>query len=157
MQGAGGAFLVPGSLAIIAASFAESDRGRAIGAWSGLAAISGAVGPFLGGWLVDTASWRFVFLVNVPITAVTIAITIRHVPETRSDEHAPRHLGRGARIHRSGGACYALIQGPEGVDAKVVVAGVVGVGSLIAFLVRRRTTRTRCCRSTSSARSSSAA
>jgi EmrB/QacA subfamily drug resistance transporter len=137
VQGAGGAFLVPGSLAIIAATFAESDRARAIGAWSGLAAISGALGPFLGGWLVDAASWRWVFLVNVPITAVTIAITIRHVPETRSDEHAPLDIS-GAALASIGlaGACYALIQGPEGVDAKVVVAGVVGVGSLIAFLVR---------------------
>lgn len=137
VQGAGGAFLVPGSLAIIAATFAESDRARAIGAWSGLAAISGALGPFLGGWLVDAASWRWVFLVNVPITAVTIAITVRHVPETRSDEHAPLDIS-GAALASIGlaGACYALIQGPEGVDAKVVVAGVVGVGSLIAFLVR---------------------
>jgi EmrB/QacA subfamily drug resistance transporter len=137
VQGAGGAFLVPGSLAIIAASFAESDRARAIGTWSGLAAISGALGPFLGGWLVDAASWRFVFLVNIPITAVTIAITIRHVPESRAEEEAPLDVG-GAVLASLGlaGACWALIQGAQGVDASVIIGGALGVGSLIAFLVR---------------------
>jgi EmrB/QacA subfamily drug resistance transporter len=137
VQGAGGAFLVPGSLAIIAATFAESDRARAIGTWSGLAAISGALGPFLGGWLVDAASWRFVFLVNIPITAVTIAITIRHVPESRAEEEAPLDVG-GAVLASLGlaGACWALIQGAQGVDAGVVIGGALGVGSLIAFLVR---------------------
>jgi EmrB/QacA subfamily drug resistance transporter len=137
LQGAGGAFLVPGSLSILAAGFAEEDRARAIGVWSGLAAISGAVGPFLGGWLVDAASWRFVFLVNVPVTAVTIAITVRHVPESRAEGHAPLDLA-GALLASIGlgGACWALIQGPQSMDAGVVVAALVGVGALVAFLVR---------------------
>jgi len=137
LQGAGGAFLVPGSLSILAASFAEDDRARAIGVWSGLAAISGAIGPFLGGWLVDAASWRFVFLINVPITAVTIAITVRHVPESRAAGNAPLDLA-GAMLASLGlgGACWALIQGPQGMDAGVVVAAVVGIGALVAFLVR---------------------
>jgi EmrB/QacA subfamily drug resistance transporter len=137
LQGAGGAFLVPGSLSILAASFAEEDRARAIGVWSGLAAISGAVGPFLGGWLVDAASWRFVFLVNVPVTAVTIAITVRHVPESRAGGHAPLDLA-GALLASIGlgGACWALIEGPQGLDAGVVVAALVGLGALVAFLVR---------------------
>jgi EmrB/QacA subfamily drug resistance transporter len=137
LQGAGGAFLVPGSLSILAASFAEEDRARAIGVWSGLGAISGAVGPFLGGWLVDAASWRFVFLVNVPVTAVTIAITVRHVPESRAGGHAPLDLA-GALLASIGlgGACWALIEGPQGMDAGVVVAALVGLGALVAFLVR---------------------
>jgi EmrB/QacA subfamily drug resistance transporter len=137
LQGAGGAFLVPGSLSILAASFAEEDRARAIGVWSGLAAISGAVGPFLGGWLVDAASWRFVFLVNVPVTAVTIAITVRHVPESRAEGHAPLDLA-GALLASIGlgGACWALIEGPQGMDAGVVVAALAGLGALVAFLVR---------------------
>lgn len=137
LQGAGGAFLVPGSLSILAASFAEEDRARAIGVWSGLAAISGAIGPFLGGWLVDAASWRFVFLVNVPVTAVTIAITVRHVPESRAEGDAPLDLA-GAVLASLGlaGACWALIQGPQSMDAGVVAAAVIGIGALVGFLVR---------------------
>lgn len=137
VQGAGGAFLVPGSLAILAATFAAEDRAHAIGTWSGLAAISGAIGPFLGGWLVDAASWRYVFLVNVPIAAVTIAITIRHVPETRAEDHAPLDIS-GAALASIGlaSSCWALIQGPQGVDAGVVIAGIVGIGALVAFVVR---------------------
>jgi EmrB/QacA subfamily drug resistance transporter len=137
LQGAGGAFLVPGSLAIIAASFDEGDRARAIGTWSGLAAISGAIGPFLGGWLVDAASWRWVFLVNVPVTVVTIAITVRHVPESRAEDRAPLDLwGAVLASLGLGGACWALIQGPQGVDAGVAAAGVLGVGAIVAFFVR---------------------
>jgi MFS family permease len=137
LQGAGGAFLVPGSLSIIAASFAEDDRARAIGTWSGLAAISGAVGPFLGGWLVDAASWRWVFLVNVPIAAMTIAVTAVHVPETRSEDRAPLDLtGAVLASLGLGGACWALIQGPQSVDAGVVAAAILGVGALAAFFVR---------------------
>jgi EmrB/QacA subfamily drug resistance transporter len=137
LQGAGGAFLVPGSLSIIAASFAEDDRARAIGTWSGLAAISGAVGPFLGGWLVDAASWRWVFLVNVPIAAMTIAVTAVHVPETRSEDRAPLDLtGAVLASLGLGGACWALIQGPQSVDAGVMAAAILGVGALAAFFVR---------------------
>jgi EmrB/QacA subfamily drug resistance transporter len=89
LQGVGGALLTPGCLAILQASFREEDRGRAIGAWSGLAGIAGALGPFLGGWLVDVASWRLVFLINVPIAVVVVVVAQRHVPETR-DAQAPR-------------------------------------------------------------------
>src|SRR5205807_1635857 len=124
-------FLVPGSLAIIAASFADADRARAIGTWSGLAAISGAIGPFLGGWLVDAASWRWVFLLNMPVTAVTIAITVRHVPESRAQERAPLDLGGAVLASLGlGGACWALIQGPQHVDAGVIAAGILGAGAL---------------------------
>jgi EmrB/QacA subfamily drug resistance transporter len=137
LQGAGGAFLVPGSLAIIAASFAEADRARAIGTWSGLAAISGAIGPFVGGWLVDAASWRWVFVVNVPVTAVTMAITARHVPESRAEDRAPLDLAGAVLASLGlGGSCWALIQGAKGIDASVAAAAIVGVGALVAFLVR---------------------
>src|SRR4051812_33950555 len=91
VQGAAAALLVPGSLAIISASFHPDDRGRAVGAWSGLAGIAGAVGPFFGGWLVDAVSWRLVFLINLPLAAIAVAITLRHVPESR-DVDAVRHL-----------------------------------------------------------------
>ena len=137
VQGAGGAFLVPGSLAILASSFAESDRGRAVGAWSGLGGIAGAIGPFLGGWLIGAWSWRLVFLVNVPIAAITLLITARHVPESRAEGDAPLDLA-GAALASIGlaGSCWALIEEPKGLDASVVVAAVVGVGALLAFLVR---------------------
>ncbi|BDG04171.1 MFS transporter [Anaeromyxobacter oryzae] len=84
LQGVGGALLTPGALAILEASFEPQDRARAIGAWSGLGGIAGAAGPFLGGWLVQVATWRLVFLVNVPLAAVVVAVALRHVPETRN-------------------------------------------------------------------------
>jgi EmrB/QacA subfamily drug resistance transporter len=88
LQGVGGALLTPGSLALISASFRGPDRAAAIGAWSGLGGIAGAVGPFLGGWLVEW-SWRAVFLVNLPLAAVVVVVALRHVPETRDREAAP--------------------------------------------------------------------
>src|SRR5438477_10438631 len=82
VQGFGAALLVPGSLAIISSSFPEEDRGRAIGTWSGFSAITAAIGPVLGGWLIERVSWRAVFFINVPLAAMVVAISLRHVPET---------------------------------------------------------------------------
>jgi MFS family permease len=136
VQGAAGALLVPGSLAIIGASFHDEDRGRAIGAWSGLAGISGAVGPFLGGWLIDTFSWRWVFLINVPLAIIAVAITLRHVPESRSSTDQPID-GWGAFLAALGltAVCWALIESDNGVGAAQVVSGVIGVGAIVAFLI----------------------
>ena len=83
IQGIGAAFLVPSSLAIISATFDESSRGRAIGTWSGFTAITTALGPVLGGWLIEHASWRWVFFINVPLAIAVIAISLRHIPESR--------------------------------------------------------------------------
>jgi EmrB/QacA subfamily drug resistance transporter len=85
IQGIGAALLVPGSLAIIGASFPENERGRAIGTWSGMSAITGAAGPVIGGWLIEHASWRWAFFLNLPLAAVTLAITFRQVPESRGE------------------------------------------------------------------------
>ena len=85
-QGVGAALLVPGSLAIISASFPAAERGRAIGTWSGFTAITAAIGPVLGGWLVDHASWRWVFFINIPIAVLVIGITLWRVPESRNEE-----------------------------------------------------------------------
>jgi EmrB/QacA subfamily drug resistance transporter len=135
VQGAGGAFLVPGSLAILASSFAAIDRGRAVGAWSGLAGVASAIGPFLGGWLVDAVSWRLVFFINVPIAAVTFAIAARHVPETRSDTQLPLDFVGAALVAVALGAtCWALIEGSGGFGPAEAVAGLIGVGSGIAFV-----------------------
>ena len=136
VQGAAGALLVPGSLAIIGSSFHDADRGRAIGAWSGLAGIAGAIGPFLGGWLIDTFSWRWVFLVNVPLAIVAVAITLRHVPESRASTNQPID-GWGAFLAALGltTVCWALIESDNGVGAAQLVSGAVGIGAIVAFLV----------------------
>src|SRR6202011_130758 len=84
LQGVGGALLTPGSLSILQASFAEDDRSAAIGAWSGLGGVATAIGPFLGGWLIGAVSWRLVFFINLPIAAAVVAMTVRHVPESRA-------------------------------------------------------------------------
>lgn len=90
LQGIGGALLTPGSLAIIQATFHADDRPRAVGAWSGLGGVATAIGPFLGGWLVDSVNWRWIFLINLPLAAVTIVVALKHVPETFD----PRQSGR---------------------------------------------------------------
>jgi EmrB/QacA subfamily drug resistance transporter len=114
LQGAAGALLVPASLAIISSAFAVDHRARAIGAWSGLAGVATAFGPFLGGWLIDSVSWRLVFLINLPIIAVTVVLALRHVPDTR-DEHANRDVDYVGALVLAGGLgalVFALIEGP---------------------------------------------
>jgi EmrB/QacA subfamily drug resistance transporter len=138
VQGAAAAALVPGSLALISASFRVEDRGRAIGAWSGLTGISTAIGPFLGGWLIDSVSWRFVFLINLPLSAIAIVVALRHVPESR-DEDSVRHVDVLGGVTLSvglAGLVYALIEGPAGASGTVVaIAVALGIGGLIAFAV----------------------
>src|SRR6184192_2638979 len=86
VQGFGAALLVPGSLAIISNSFSEQERGRAIGVWSGFSAMTTAIGPVLGGWLIEHVSWRAVFFINLPLALVVILISNRHIAETRDRE-----------------------------------------------------------------------
>jgi EmrB/QacA subfamily drug resistance transporter len=138
VQGAAAALLVPGSLAIISASFREQDRGAAIGAWSGFGGIATAIGPFLGGWLIDAVSWRAVFFINIPLIAVAVAITIRHVPETVDPEadHTIDSAGGSTLALGLAGVVYALIEGPaKGWGAAEVVAGAVGVALLATFVI----------------------
>ncbi len=114
LQGVAAALLVPGSLAMISASFRPEDRARAIGTWSGLGAIMTALGPFVGGWLIDSVSWRLVFVINVPLSAAGIAIALRHVPETR-DGGAARRVDVPGALSLTlalAGAVYALIEAP---------------------------------------------
>jgi EmrB/QacA subfamily drug resistance transporter len=133
LQGVGGALLVPGSLAIIAATFHPDDRGRAIGAWSGLAGVASSLGPFFGGWLIDAVSWRLVFLINIPLAAATIWISIKHVPETRSSLHAPLDIPGAAFITVAlASISYAAIDHGSGA---AMLAAVVGAVTLVAFLV----------------------
>src|SRR5271156_460431 len=89
VQGVGAAFLVPGSLSLISASFDEKTRGQAIGTWSGFTAITTAAGPVLGGWLIEHASWRWAFFINVPIAVAVIVISLWHIPESRNSAAGP--------------------------------------------------------------------
>ncbi|UGT41780.1 MFS transporter [Nocardia yamanashiensis] len=145
LQGIGGALLTPGSLAIIQASFAPEDRAKAVGAWSGLGGVAGAIGPFLGGWLVDAAGWRWVFLLNLPLAAVVLAVTARHVPETFDEESHGRFdvLGAVLAALSLAGITYALTEAPEkGANLPLVIAAAaLGVACAVAFVVleRRRT------------------
>jgi len=142
LQGVGGALLVPGSLALITASFRSEDHGSAIGAWAGLTGVATSIGPFLGGWLVDAVSWRLVFLINVPLAALALWVTLRHVPESRDPQAGRRPDFAGAATATFGlaGVVFALIQGPaEGWSPGIVAAGVLGAAALIAFpFVERR-------------------
>jgi EmrB/QacA subfamily drug resistance transporter len=142
LQGVGGALLVPGSLSLITASFHQDDRGAAIGAWSGLTGVATAIGPFLGGWLVDAVSWRLVFLINVPLAALALWVTLRHVPESRDLQAGRRPDFAGALTVTLGlaGVVFALIQGPaHGFSPGVIAAGVLGAAALVTFpLVERR-------------------
>jgi EmrB/QacA subfamily drug resistance transporter len=140
LQGVGGALLVPGSLAIISAAFVRADRARAIGAWSALAGVATAAGPLLGGWMVETIGWRWVFILNLPLAAVVLVAALRHVPET-TDPAAPRSFDlAGAILGALGlaGLTYALIGVGDGVDITVLLAGTLGVAALVAFVVAER-------------------
>lgn len=139
-QGAAAAFLVPGSLAILSASFHPEDRSRAVGAWSGLAGVAGAVGPFLGGWLVDHFSWRTIFFLNVPLVSAVVWMAMRHVPESRDPQAArPDIAGAAAATLGLGGVAYAAIEGPAGFGPMEIAATVVGVLALATFVVVERT------------------
>ena len=138
LQGIGGALLTPGSLAMIEASFRPADRAPAIGAWSGLGGVATAIGPLLGGYLVQAVSWRAIFLINLPLGLLVVALATRHVPETRDPTASGRLDYRGATLVGLGlaGTTYALIEGPDkGMTGAVVLAGVGGVLALVAFLL----------------------
>ena len=143
LQGAGGALLTPGSLALIQASFRPEERARAIGAWSGLGGVAAALGPFVGGILVEL-SWRWVFLINLPFGALVVFVALRHVPESRDPDMDPRLDVAGAVLGAVGlaGTTYALVQfGEAGATSAAVSVGLLGVASLVAFvLVERRST-----------------
>jgi len=130
LQGVGAALLVPGSLTLISASFADDERARAIGTWSGATAITAAVGPVLGGWLAQHASWRWIFFINVPLALTVLAITFARVPELRTAHETDRLDWLGATLVTValGAIVFALIQAAP-------LVGLAGVLLLIAFLL----------------------
>jgi EmrB/QacA subfamily drug resistance transporter len=133
LQGIGAALLTPGSLAILQASFDPDDRGRAIGSWSGLGGVAAAAGPLIGGYLIAVASWRLIFLVNLPVGIFVLLLSVRHIPESR-DPTANKHIdlpGAMLAMVALAGITFALIQGPaEGWSTPAVLvmlaAGLVG-------------------------------
>ena len=137
LQGVGGALLTPGSLAMIQASFRANDRGRAIGAWSGLGGIAAAVGPLVGGLLIDHASWRWIFLINLPLAALTVWLAQRWVPESRDPSAHGRFDVAGATLAALAlaGTTWALTDagGPA-----TPYAAAVGVVAAVGFLVVER-------------------
>jgi EmrB/QacA subfamily drug resistance transporter len=141
LQGVGGALLTPGSLAMIESGFRPGDRARAIGAWSGLGGVATALGPLLGGYLVQAVSWRAVFLINLPLGLFVIVMASRHVPESR-DPTASGQLDFGGAILAAlglAGTTYALIEAPaRGASPLILVAAIGGVAALIAFVFAER-------------------
>ena len=132
-QGVGAALLVPGSLALLSASFPERERGRAIGTWSAFSAMAMALGPVVGGWLIEHLSWRWAFFVNLPVAVVVLAMLFRYVPESR-DADAPGHLdwlGAALATAGLGGVVYGLVE-------SVYAAIVAGAAALLAFVAVER-------------------
>ncbi|MET9107404.1 MFS transporter [Streptomyces zhihengii] len=134
LQGVAGALLTPGSLALIQASFSPDDRARAVGIWSGLGGVGAAVGPFLGGWLVDGPGWRWVFLLNLPLAAICVPVALRHVPESRASTAPQGSDTSGAVL---GALSLALVT--YGLISTDWVSGLLGVvtGALFVYAERR--------------------
>jgi EmrB/QacA subfamily drug resistance transporter len=137
VQGIGGALLTPGSLAIIQSTFSPDDRPKAIGSWSGLGGVAGAVGPFLGGWIVGSIGWRWIFLLNLPLAAAVVAVGVRHVPESRDpDAHGRFDIAGSVLTALSlAGITEALIEAQSGSPLVVLVSAVVGVAAGVAFVL----------------------
>jgi EmrB/QacA subfamily drug resistance transporter len=143
LQGAGAALLTPSSLAIIEATFVPADRSKAIGAWSGFGGLATAIGPFIGGWLITSVSWRYIFIINLPLAALVVWICVRHVPETRDEAEAGRPIdlvGGGLVTLSLVGLCYGLTEGARlGWGSPVIVGALVaGVALLGAFVLWER-------------------
>ena len=143
VQGVGGALLVPGSLAIISASFKEEERGRAIGTWSGFTAITAAVGPVVGGWLIEHVSWRAIFFINVPLALIVLALVLLHVPESRDEESGGLDwIGAALATLALGAIVYGLIESSRlGFSNPAIVAALIGgvIVAIVFVVVEART------------------
>src|SRR5712691_7742051 len=143
LQGIGAAFLVPGSLAIISATFDDADRGRAIGTWSGFSAITTAIGPVSGGWLVEHVSWRAVFFLNVPLAVIVLVLSLRFMNESRDPSRASQidWAGAALAILGLGGMVLGFLEWPPLGVTHPLVLGALAVGALslvLLIVVERR-------------------
>lgn len=138
LQGVGAALLTPGALALIGSAFPPEERGRAFGAWAGAGALFGMIGPLVGGWLSDHADWRLIFWINVPLAALTMAVGVRALPESRdSDARGLDWLGALLAMTGLAALTWSLISAPDrGWGDPVVIAGLAcGGGALAAFML----------------------
>jgi EmrB/QacA subfamily drug resistance transporter len=139
LQGIGAAFLVPGSLAIISATFDEAERGRAIGTWSGFSAITTAIGPVIGGWLIQHVSWRAAFFINVPLAAIVVALSLKFMGESKDPSRGREidWLGALLAVLGLGGVVFGLLEWPPlGPGHPLVIASLaIGVVSLVLLIV----------------------
>jgi len=143
IQGIGAAFLVPGSLAIISATFDDADRGRAIGTWSGFSAITSAIGPVAGGWLIEHVSWRAVFFLNVPLAAIVIVLSVRFMNESRDESRSARvdWLGAALAVLGLGAVVFALLEWPRAASKRDIVLATLAIGVIalaVLIVVERR-------------------
>ena len=139
LQGIGAAFLVPGSLAIISATFDDAERGRAIGTWSGFSAITTAVGPVIGGWLIENVSWRSAFFINVPLAVIVVLLTLRYMDESRDPSRGAHidWIGALLAVVGLGGIVLGLLEWPPLGPRHPLVIGslVIGAMALVLFIV----------------------
>jgi len=139
LQGVGAAFLVPGSLAIINATFDGAERGRAIGTWSGFSAITTAIGPVVGGWLIEAVSWRAAFFLNVPLAAAVIALSLAFMDESKDSSRGKGidWIGGALAVLGLGGVVLGLIEWPAlGAGNRVVLAALLlGVVLLVVLVI----------------------
>src|SRR5881397_1947836 len=142
LQGIGAAFLVPGSLAIISATFDDAERGRAIGTWSGFSAMTTAIGPVSGGWLVEHVSWRAVFFLNVPLAVIVLVLSLRFMNESRDASRTTQIDGSGAALAvlGLGGIVFGLLEWPPlGVSHPLVLGALaIGAFSLVLLIIVER-------------------
>src|SRR5207253_2885168 len=135
----GGALLVPGGLAIISATFGEDERGQAIGTWSGSTAITTALGPVMGGWLIEHISWRAVFFLNVPLALMVLALVFLFVPESRDEEETGKLDLTGAALATIslGAIVFGLIESSRAGwrNTLVILAFAIGAAALAAFVL----------------------
>lgn len=142
LQGIGAAFLVPGSLAIISATFSDADRGRAIGTWSGFSAITTALGPVIGGWLIQHVSWRAAFVLNMPIAVIVVLLSLRYMEESRDPSRSAGidWMGAALGVLGLGGIVFSLLEwAPLGPGHPLVVGSLaVGVVCLVLLVIVER-------------------
>ena len=139
LQGIGAAFLVPGSLAIISATFDDAGRGRAIGTWSGFSAITAAIGPVTGGWLVEHVSWRAVFFLNVPLAVAVVVLSLRFMDESRDPSRTSQidWTGAALAVFGLGGAVFGLLEWPPLGATHPLVLGALAIGACSLVLLVR--------------------
>jgi EmrB/QacA subfamily drug resistance transporter len=137
VQGIGAAFLVPGSLAIISATFSGAERGRAIGTWSGFSAITTAIGPVVGGWLIENVSWRSAFFINVPLAAIVIVLSLRYMDESRDPSRTDRidWIGAALAVLGLGGIVFGLLEWPPLGAGHPLVIGSLAIGAICLVLL----------------------